>query len=122
MKVLTIYFAATILIMIVKTVLFYLIQKLKSYKEPRNERIDELALNISRRFNHLMKARVLTRKDILIIRNICNRYVSTNKKFENDCHRIYWVLKYANIQRKDIANIELILDTAEINHKKKARR
>ena len=122
MKLLTIYFAATILIMIVKTVLFYLIQKLKNYKEPRNERIDELALNISRRFNYLMKARVLTRKDILIIRNICNRYVSANKKFENDCHRIYWVLKCANIQRKDIANIELILDTAEINRKKKARK
>ena len=32
MKLLTIYFAATILIMIVKTVLFYLIQKLKNYK------------------------------------------------------------------------------------------
>ena len=122
MKVLTIYFAAVILIPAIKTILFYAIQKLKNYKEPRNERIDELALNISRRFNHLMKARVLTRKDILIIRNICNRYVSTNKKFENDCHRIYWVLKYGNIQRKDIANIELILDTAEINHKKKARR
>ena len=122
MKVLTIYFAAVILIPAIKTVLFYAIQKLKNYKEPRNERIDELALNISRRFNQLMKARVLTRKDILIIRNICNRYVSTNKKFENDCHRIYWVLKYGNIQRKDIANIELILDTAEINHKKKARK
>ena len=25
-------------------------------------------------------------------------------------------------KRKDIANIELILDTAEINHKKKARK
>ena len=122
MKVLTIYFVAVILIPAIKTILFYAIQKLKNYKEPRNERIDELALNISRRFNQLMKARVLTRKDILIIRNICNRYVSTNKKFENDCHRIYWVLKCANIQRKDIANIELILDTAEINHKKKARR
>ena len=122
MKVLTIYFAAVILIPAIKTILFYAIQKLKNYKEPRNKRIDELALNISRRFNRLMKARVLTRKDILIIRNICNRYVNTNKKFENDCHRIYWVLKCANIQRKDIANIELILDTAEINHKKKARR
>ena len=122
MKVLTIYFAAVILIPAIKTILFYAIQKLKNYKEPRNERIDELALNISRRFNYLMKTRVLTRKDILIIRNICNRYVSTNKKFENDCHRIYWVFKYANIQRKDIANIELILDTAEINHKKKARK
>ena len=122
MKVLTIYFATVILIPAIKTILFYAIQKLKNYKEPRNKRIDELALNISRRFNHLMKARVLTRKDILIIRNICNRYVSTDKKFENDCHRIYWVLKCANIQRKDIANIELILDTAEINHKKKARK
>ena len=122
MKVLAIYFTAVVLIPAIKTILFYAIQKLKNYKEPRNERIDELALNISRRFNHLMKSRVLTRKDILIIRNICNRYVSTNKKFENDCHRIYWVLKYANIQRKDIANIELTLDTAEINHKKKARK
>ena len=55
MKLLTIYFAATILIMIVKTVLFYSIQKLKNYKEPRNERINELALNVSSKFNKLLK-------------------------------------------------------------------
>ena len=62
MKLLTIYFAATILIMIVKTVLFYSIQKLKNYKEPRNERINELALNVSSKFNKLLKAKAKTAK------------------------------------------------------------
>ena len=120
MKLLTIYFAAVILIMIVKTVLFYSIQKLKNYKEPRNERINELALNVSNKFNKLLKAKVLRREDILRIKSICNKYVSSNKKFQNDCHKIYWVLKYASIQRNDIANIKLILDTAEVKQKKKA--
>ena len=64
MKLLTIYFATTILIIIVKTVLFYSIQKLKNYKEPRNERINELALNVSSKFNKLLKAKVLRREDI----------------------------------------------------------
>ena len=121
MKLLTVYFIAVILIMIVKTVLYYLIQKLKNYKELRNERINELALNVSSKFNKLVKAKVLRRKDILRIKSICNKYVSNNKKFQNDCHKIYWVLKYANIQRNDIANIELILDTAETKQKKKVK-
>ena len=121
MKLLTIYFAATILIMIIKTVLFYSIQKLKNYKEPRNERINELALNVSSKFNKLLKAKVLRGEDILKIKSICNKYTSNNKKFQNDCHKIYWVLKYASIQRNDIANIELILDTAEAKQKKKVR-
>ena len=121
MKLLTVYFVAVILIMIVKTVLYYLIQKLKNYKEQRNERINELALNVSSKFNKLVKAKVLRRKDILRIKSICNKYVSSNKKFQNDCHKIYWVLKYANIQRNDIANIELILDTAETKQKKKIK-
>ena len=121
MKLLTIYFAATILIMVVKTILFYSIQKLKNYKEPRNERINELALNVSSKFNKLVKAKVLRREDILRIKSICNKYVSNNKKFQNDCHKIYWVLKYASIQTNDIANIELILDTAEAKQKKKVR-
>ena len=71
MKLLTIYFAATILIMIVKTVLFYLIQKLKNYKEPRNERINELALNVSSKFNKLLKAKVLRREDIFLFKSKC---------------------------------------------------
>ena len=121
MKLLTVYFVVVILIMIVKTVLYYLIQKLKNYKEPRNERINELALNVSSKFNKLVKAKVLRRKDILRIKSICNKYVSSNKKFQNDCHKIYWVLKYASIQRNDIANIELILDTAKAKQKKKVR-
>ena len=119
MKHLTNYFAATILIMIIKTVLFYSIQKLKNYKAPRNERINELALNVSSKFNKLLKTKVLRREDILKIKSICNKYTSNNKKFQNDCHKIYWVLKYASIQRNDIANIELILDTVDAKQKKR---
>ena len=76
---------------------------------------------VSSKFNKLVKAKVLRRKDILRIKSICNKYVSNNKKFQNDCHKIYWVLKYASIQRNDIANIELILDTAETKQKKKVK-
>lgn len=122
MKLLAAYCTAVILIPAIKTLIFWVTQKLAHYKTSRTSQIDEQASRISKRFNYLSRSKVLTRKDILIIRNLCNRYVRKDKKYENDAHLIYSVLKYSNIQMKDIANIELVLNSAEIKHKKQQKK
>lgn len=108
---------------IISILLFYVFQKLLSArKDKRTERIDAIATKVSSKFNFLLKNRIITRSDILTICDMLNKYIDNNKKFNNDCHKIYWVLKYKAVRIQDLANIELILDTANKKYKRNKKK
>ena len=107
----------------ISILLFYVFQKLLSARKyKRTERIDAIATKVSSKFNFLLKNRIITRSDILTICDMLNKYIDNNKKFNNDCHKIYWVLKYKAVRIQDLANIELILDTANKKYKRNKKK
>ena len=109
--------AATIAIPVVKVFIFWSTQKIiHSNKEVK--RMDAASLRISSYFNKLLKAHALRYDDINSIYRILKKYAG-GKKYNNNIHLIYSVLKHEAVRRQDLGNIELILDS--IARKKKIK-
>ena len=109
--------AATIAIPAIKVLVFWMIQKLlHSNKEVK--RMDAASLRISRYFNKLLKAHALKYDDINNICRILKKY-SGGKRYNNNIHLIYSVLKHEPVSRKHLGDIEVYLDT--IARKKKIK-
>ena len=109
--------AATIAIPVVKVFIFWSTQKIiHSNKEVK--RMDAASLRISSYFNKLLKAHALRYDDINSIYNILRKYAH-GKKYNNNIHLIYSVLKHEAVRRQDLANLEVMLDT--IARKKKIK-
>ena len=109
--------AGTIAIPVIKILVFWMIQKLlHSNKEVK--RMDAASLRISRYFNKLLKAHALKYDDINNICRILKKY-SGGKRYNNNIHLIYSVLKHEAVRRQDLANLEVMLDT--IARKKKIK-
>ena len=109
--------AGTIAIPVVKVLIFWITQKiLHSNKEIK--RMDAASLRISSYFNKLLKAHALRYDDINSIYNILRKYAH-GKKYNNNIHLIYSVLKHEAVRRQDLGNIEVMLDS--IARKKKIK-
>ena len=109
--------AGTIALPVIKVFVFWMIQKLlHSNKDAK--RLDAASTRISSYFNKLLKAKAMSYSDINSIYNILRKYAG-GKKYNNNIHLIYSVLKHEAVRRQDLGNIELILDT--IARKKKIK-
>ena len=109
--------AATIAIPVVKVFIFWSTQKIiHSNKEVK--RMDAASLRISSYFNKLLKAHALRYDDINSIYRILKKYAG-GKKYNNNIHLIYSVLKHEAVRRQDLGNIEVMLDS--IARKKKIK-
>ena len=109
--------AATIAIPVIKVFVFWLTQKLLNSKR-EVKRMDAASIRLSNYFNKLLKAKALCYDDINSIYRILKKYAG-GKKYNNNIHLIYSVLKHEAVRRQDLGNIELILDT--IARKKKIK-
>lgn len=63
------------------------------------------------KFNKTLRSKRLQYKDITEIEKVLGKY-SKGKKYNNNCHKIYSILKHCKVSRKDVAQVQLILDTA----------
>ena len=108
--------AGAIAIPTIKVFIFWSTQKL--LQPTKEKRMDAASMRISRYFNKLLKAHALSYQDINSIYNILKKYAH-GKKYNNNIHLIYSVLKHGNIRRQDLANLEIILDS--ISRKKKIK-
>lgn len=102
------YFAIAIL----KVLVFYLYQRLMhpvQAKRKRTALVNNQAARVSALFNQLLKARVLTREDILSMRKSLSKYAC--KKYNNDCNLIYSVLKHANVKANELGSLEVWLES-----------
>ena len=109
--------AATIAIPVIKVFVFWITQKLLNSKR-EVKRMDAASIRLSSYFNKLLKAKALCYDDINSIYRILKKYAG-GKKYNNNIHLIYSVLKHEAVRRQDLGNIELILDT--IARKKKIK-
>lgn len=73
------------------------------------------AAKVSAQFNQLLKARVLTRDDILIIRKTLEKYAC--RSYKNDAELIYSVLKHANVRMNELGSLEVFLESKRIKAK-----
>ena len=111
--------AGTIAIPVVKVLIFWITQKiLHSNKEIK--RMDAASLRISSYFNKLLKAKAMSYSDINSIYNILKKYAH-GKKYNNNIHLIYSVLKHEAVRRQDLGNIEVMLDSIARKKKIKVR-
>ena len=95
-----------------KVFVFWIIQKIlhpEVKKQRRSSLVEAETNKVSSLFNQLLKSRQLTREDILIVRNILKKYAC--KKYTNDAHLIYSVLKHGNVRRQDLGTIEVFLES-----------
>ena len=109
--------AGTIAIPVIKVIIFWGTQKLLNSKR-EVKRMDAASIRLSSYFNKLLKAKSLCYDDINSIYRILKKYAG-GKKYNNNIHLIYSVLKHEAVRRQDLGNIELILDT--IARKKKIK-
>lgn len=111
-KLFTLLVFGWVILAAVKILVFWITQKLlhptpKTTK--RNSRVDAQAKKVSAQFNQLLKARALSREDILIIRNQLKKYAC--KRYTNDAHMIYSVLKHGNVRMNELGSLEIFLDS-----------
>lgn len=99
----------------IKIFIYWSLLKLKERPKKNNTLVKAEAEKVSLMFNKLLKAKALTRADILIIRNILKKY--TTKRYENDCHLIYSVLKHENVRLNDLGSIQVFLESKKIKSK-----
>ena len=109
--------AGTIAIPVVKVLIFWITQKLL-HSDKKAERMDAASTRISSYFNKLLKAKAMSYSDINSIYNILKKYAH-GKKYNNNIHLIYSVLKHEAVRRQDLGNIEVMLDS--IARKKKIK-
>lgn len=109
--------AATIAIPVIKVFVFWLTQKLLNSKR-EVKRMDAASIRLSNYFNKLLKAKALCYDDINSIYRILKKYAG-GKKYNNNIHLIYSVLKHEAVRRQDLGNIEVMLDS--IARKKKIK-
>ena len=109
--------AATIAIPVIKVFVFWITQKLLNSKR-EVKRMDAASIRLSSYFNKLLKAKALCYDDINSIYRILKKYAG-GKKYNNNIHLIYSVLKHEAVRRQDLGNIEVILDS--IARKKKIK-
>ena len=116
-KLFTYLLAGTIAIPVIKVIIFWGTQKLLNSKR-EVKRMDAASIRLSNYFNKLLKSKALCYDDINSIYRILKKYAG-GKKYNNNIHLIYSVLKHEAVRRQDLGNIELILDT--IARKKKIK-
>ena len=109
--------AGTIAIPVIKVIIFWGTQKLLNSKR-EVKRMDAASIRLSTYFNKLLKAKALCYDDINSIYRILKKYAG-GKKYNNNIHLIYSVLKHEAVRRQDLGNIEVILDS--IARKKKIK-
>ena len=112
--------AAAIGISVMKVFIFWTTQKIL-HGEKEVKRLDAASIRISEHFNKLLKAKAMSYGDINSIYSILKKY-GQGKKYNSNIHLIYSVLKHESVRRQDLANIEVILDTIAVKHKKKMRK
>ena len=116
-KLFTYLLAGTIAIPVIKVIIFWGTQKLLNSKR-EVKRMDAASIRLSSYFNKLLKAKALCYDDINSIYRILKKYAG-GKKYNNNIHLIYSVLKHEAVRRQDLGNIEVILDS--IARKKKIK-
>ena len=109
--------AGTIAIPVIKVIIFWGTQKLLNSKR-EVKRMDAASTRLSNYFNKLLKAKALCYDDINSIYRILKKYAG-GKKYNNNIHLIYSVLKHEAVRRQDLGNIEVMLDS--IARKKKIK-
>ena len=109
--------AGTIAIQVAKVFIFWITQKLLNSKR-EVKRMDAASIRLSSYFNKLLKAKALCYDDINSIYRILKKYAG-GKKYNNNIHLIYSVLKHEAVRRQDLGNIEVMLDS--IARKKKIK-
>ena len=109
--------AGTIAIPVIKVIIFWGTQKLLNSKR-EVKRMDAASIRLSNYFNKLLKAKALCYDDINSIYRILKKYAG-GKKYNNNIHLIYSVLKHEAVRRQDLGNIEVMLDS--IARKKKIK-
>ena len=109
--------AGTIAIPVIKVIIFWGTQKLLNSKR-KVKRMDAASIRLSKYFNKLLKAKALCYDDINSIYRILKKYAG-GKKYNNNIHLIYSVLKHEAVRRQDLGNIEVMLDS--IARKKKIK-
>ena len=112
--------AGAIAIPTIKVFIFWTTQKIL-HGEKEVKRLDAASIRISEHFNKLLKAKAMSYGDINSIYSILKKY-GQGKKYNSNIHLIYSVLKHESVRRQDLANIEVILDTIAVKHKKKMRK
>ena len=116
-KLFTYLLAGTIAIPVIKVIIFWGTQKLLNSKR-EVKRMDAASIRLSNYFNKLLKAKALCYDDINSIYRILKKYAG-GKKYNNNIHLIYSVLKHEAVRRQDLGNIEVMLDS--IARKKKIK-
>ena len=116
-KLFTYLLAGTIAIPVIKVIIFWGTQKLLNSKR-EVKRMDAASIRLSSYFNKLLKAKALCYDDINSIYRILKKYAG-GKKYNNNIHLIYSVLKHEAVRRQDLGNIEVMLDS--IARKKKIK-
>ena len=111
--------AGTIAIPVVKVLIFWITQKLL-HSDKKAERMDAASIRLSSYFNKLLKAKALCYDDINSIYRILKKYAG-GKKYNNNIHLIYSVLKHEAVRRQDLGNIEVMLDSIARKKKIKVR-
>ena len=101
--------AGTIAIPVIKVIIFWGTQKLLNSKR-EVKRMDAASTRLSNYFNKLLKAKALCYDDINSIYRILKKYAG-GKKYNNNIHLIYSVLKHEAVRRQDLGNIEVMLDS-----------
>ena len=101
--------AGTIAIPVIKVIIFWGTQKLLNSKR-EVKRMDAASIRLSSYFNKLLKAKALCYDDINSIYRILKKYAG-GKKYNNNIHLIYSVLKHEAVRRQDLGNIEVMLDS-----------
>ena len=109
--------AGTIAIPVIKVIIFWGTQKLLNSKR-EVKRMDAASIRLSNYFNKLLKSKALCYDDINSIYRILKKYAG-GKKYNNNIHLIYSVLKHEAVRRQDLGNIEVMLDS--IARKKKIK-
>ena len=116
-KLFTYLLAGTIAIPVAKVFIFWITQKLLNSKR-EVKRMDSASIRLSNYFNKLLKSKALCYDDINSIYRILKKYAG-GKKYNNNIHLIYSVLKHEAVRRQDLGNIEVMLDS--IARKKKIK-
>lgn len=108
-----------IIVAAVKTFIFWATKKLLTSKDPtkRTKLMDSRSEYTSKLFNELLKNKKLDYHTIDSIYKILKKYAK-DKEFNNNIHLIYSTLKHSPIKNQDLANIQLILDSARVRCKK----
>ncbi|KIL06895.1 hypothetical protein SR42_15090 [Clostridium botulinum] len=80
-------------------------------KKTRSLKVEEAYNIIYKNFHDKLRAGELTRERIIAIREYLSRNVNQypKKKFKNDAHAIYTMLKAKDISRRDLAIVQKII-------------